>query len=64
MIKFKNILDNIESGTEKFYPKESKFLFNQYRDALPHLIDDYKLCANNIVSEIKKINPSFIPPKF
>jgi hypothetical protein len=64
MIKFNNILYNIENGTEKFYPKESKMLFNQYREALPYLIDDYKSCANNIVSEIKKINPSFIPPKY
>jgi len=51
-IKFKNINENILNGTEQFYPKEAKLLFNDYIKLLPELLDNLEKMKETVNSSI------------
>jgi len=54
-IKFSNIIDNINNGTELFYPPESKSLFIQSLDLLDCLIEDLRSRELNLISNLPSL---------
>ena len=46
--KFKKIIKDINEGKEKFYPEESKLLFNEYIDIIKFLKSNIKSMKNNL----------------
>ena len=62
--KFAETIARIDEGTENFYPPEAKILFEQYLDIIDHFVRELTIRANNIISEIKALDPNFKSPTF
>ncbi len=63
-IKFSNIIWNIESGTEKFYPPESISEFNTNLKVIECLVENLRSSADNLIAQQKAIDPNYIPPDY
>jgi hypothetical protein len=61
--KFKETLSRIDKGTEQFYPNESKHLFNSYLKTIPSLVQEQTKAADQLIADIKKLDPSFNPKR-
>lgn len=62
VIKFNNTLSAIDKGNEAFFPDNSKKLFGEYRDVLPHMLEVNTEMGTNLAKEIKARDPSFNHP--
>lgn len=54
--KFKNIINNINKGKEKFYPEESKHLFKDYVELVDTLRVNIKYMETNLKKHVSKRN--------
>ena len=72
MLKFNNIIMNIENGTELFYDPKAKSLFLEYLNLLPYLLEDLRSKEFNILcnlpplpdqteAEIDSLSPQSVP---